>query len=209
MLQIVLKVITNFRASYIVAAVWLICICQNSYWKDNDIAKKAPWENREIINNDIILYYEYLPAFFIFQDPSFNFYDKVYGTEDFTGQMWISETDSGGKYVKMTMGLSFLYTPFFFAAHLCAKLFGWNADGYSTPYLFFLSFSGMFYAFLGLLLLEEILKSLYSIWVARVVVITIGLATNLYFYSVYDGLLSHAHNFFLISLFIFFYAEMA
>ncbi len=196
------KVIKNFRIPHLVLVIWLYGIFSNHYWKNNDQYHLKPWKNKEIINNDIIVYYEYLPAFFIFHDPSFKFADNL--PKQFNGKIWLVTGKDGKKYPKMTMGLSILYAPFFFAGHLSAKLLNYTADGYTMPYLFFLSFSGVFYAFIGLLFLEKTLKIYFSSLITSMVILSVGLATNLYFYTVYEGPLAHAHNFFLISVFLYY-----
>lgn len=191
MKQRILSILNEIRVPYLILIVWLVIIFQVS----------APWKNRIVINNDTVVYYEYLPAFFIFKDPTFKFASKL--PENFHGRIWLNVSPNGGKYPKTTMGLSILYTPFFLAGHIAAKFMNYTADGYTLPYTFCMSFSGLFYAFLGLLILDKILRRFFLPWITALVLITFCFSTNLYYYTVYDGPLAHAHDFFLISLFIY------
>ena len=51
--------------------------------------------------------------------------------------------------IKMTMGMSILYSPFFFVAHGVALMSGYPEDGFSEPYKVFLLLSAIFYLFVG------------------------------------------------------------
>jgi hypothetical protein len=117
------------------------------------------WNKEQgIVKHDIISYYSYLPAAIIYKDLSFKFIDddRVF----FHNKIWIFKSPNGGRYQKMTMGLSFLYAPFFLAGHGIAHLTGAEPNGYSTPYMFFLQFSALFYLLLGLIILRKIIANL-------------------------------------------------
>src|SRR5678816_31534 len=83
--------------------------------------KLKNWNKQDrVIEHDIHSYYAYLPAFFIYHDIKFEgeryFLSKNYA------MFWPVQTEDGKKVIKMSMGLSILYAPFFFVAHLFALI---------------------------------------------------------------------------------------
>lgn len=70
------------------------------------------WTTKDrVINFDIISYYAYLPATFIYKDISLKFIDDKLG--EYREKSWPNTTDEGNYVIKTSMGLSFLYSPFF------------------------------------------------------------------------------------------------
>lgn len=155
-----------------------------------------------VIIHDINYYYSYLPAAFIEHDVTLRFLDDT-TRKDLAGRYWHLDAPNGGRVFKMSMGMSFLYSPFFFAGHAYAHLRGKPTDGFSSPYQFFMSISGLCYMLLGLWFLRKILLMYFSEQVTSIVLLALGLGTNLYFYSVHEGPMSHAGNFFLFSLILY------
>ncbi len=151
-----------------------------------------------VIIHDINYYYSYLPAAFIEHDPALKFLDDT--SRNFAGRYWHLDAPNGGHVFKMSMGMSYLYSPFFFAGHAAAVLKHKPADGFSRPYQFFMSFSGLFYMLCGLWLLRKILLNYFSEFVCASTLLILGMGTNLFFYSVQEGPMTHAPNFFLFSL---------
>jgi hypothetical protein len=156
----------------------------------------------EIIQNDVIQYYSYLPAYFIENDVTLTFLNKYKKIPP--NIYWHLVAPDGKRYFKMTMGLSILYSPFFFGAHCFAiNNQTFPADGYSLPYKIGLVISTLFYAMLGLWLLQKLLSNYYNKYVVSIVVIVIGIGTNFYNYaSNNDLLMSHVYSFFLFALFL-------
>ena len=82
-------------------------------------------KTKDVIKYDVVIYYEYLPLIFIYDDIRV---EKHYGTEETKDcVIWTVPTPEGKSVIKMTMGLSILYSPFFFLAHLIAQPFGYPA----------------------------------------------------------------------------------
>lgn len=154
-----------------------------------------------VIIHDINYYYSYLPATFIERDPALHFLDDT--TRNFAGRYWHLDAPNGGHIFKMSMGMSYLYSPFFFAGHVAAIVKGKPTDGFSRPYQFFMSFSGWFYMLLGLWFLRKVLLNFFSEHVTALTLVILGMGTNLFFYSVQEGPMTHAPNFFLFSLILF------
>ena len=155
----------------------------------------------KVIAHDVVLYYQYLPAAFIYKDLSMAFTknDMVF----FRDKIWTDETKVGRTMSKMTMGTAVLYSPFFFIAHGLAQPLGYAADGYSLPYRVALAFSSIVYAMLGLLILMRFLRKYFDRLTVAITLIAIGLGTNLYFYTNIDPAMSHAFSFCLFSAFIY------
>ncbi len=154
---------------------------------------------RGVIKWDIISFYGYLPATFIHGDPSLDFLDK--GDIDNDNKFWWSPTENGRKIIYMSCGLSIMYAPFFFMAHLLAPVFGDTRDGFSSIYQFFLVFGALVYVAFGFIYLKKILLRYFTPFVTAFTLLLIGLGTNLYYYSTHEAAMSHAYNFVLITIF--------
>ncbi len=171
-----------------VAAIWVNF--NNSIWN----------KPNGVVHNDVISYYSYLPAFIIYKDMSFSYVDD--NPEFFHGKFYNYFTEDGSRYQKMTMGLAVMYSPFFLLAHLYAYLSGAPMDGYSTPYMFFLVFSALFYLLAAMLLLKYLLRRYFSEKVTALVLLVVVMGTNLFYYSTLQAAMSHVYNFFLFTVFI-------
>jgi hypothetical protein len=153
-----------------------------------------------VIEWDIKSYYAWLPAVFIYNDLSLEF--RRAEIEKFGDLIWPIETPTGKHAIITTMAMSVLYSPFFAIAHTVAKLTSWEADGYSRPYRFALTFSALFYLWAGLLFLRGVLRRYFSEYIVAATIIAVTLGTNLFYYSSYEAPLTHAYNFSLIAAFI-------
>ena len=154
-----------------------------------------------VIQWDVIDYYGYLPATFIYHDISLKFKDHYKGNKHFV--FWAKKTATGSYVFKMTMGLSVMYAPFFFVANALAGPLGYDTGGYSLPYRFAIVMAALFYLALGLVFLSRVLRFYFSEWITGFVILSIGLGTNLFWYSTFEPGMSHVYSFFLVSVFIF------
>lgn len=178
------------------AIALLIFICA-WYGKNLDT-----WGKNKVIQNDVISYYAYLPATFIFTDLSFEFAKSL--PADFEGQIWLQTAPNGKPILRMTMGMAFLWIPFFLIAHAVAHLLGVSTLGYSWPYSLSIFVATLFYLFMGLYFLRKILLHYFSEVVTAVTLILVVLATNMMFYVISEPGMTHVYNFGLISVFIYF-----
>ena len=160
------------------------------------------WGKNTIIRNDVIMYYAYLPATFIFYDLNFDFTREL--PPDFEGEIWLQTAPSGKPILRMTMGLAILWAPFFLAAHLLAHLLGESTLGYSWPYSFFIFVAAVFYLFVGLFYLRKVLLRYYTDMIAAITLALVVLASNLMYYVISEPGMSHVFNFSLISTFLYF-----
>lgn len=158
-------------------------------------------------------YYVYLPSTFISQDlttlkTALDYRNEHFGSsvyKDEEGRPRASEAPykDGIQSIKYTYGLSLFYAPSFFIAHASAHMLGYKPNGYSAPYVLGLFLSTIFYVLLGLYLLGKTLSRSFD---DKVVILTLGtiiLASNLYYFSVYNNVMSHPILFFLWSLLLY------
>jgi len=163
--------------------------------------KEKHWnDERRVIEWDAISYYAYLPAAFIYNDLSLSYADNYNGPHKFI--VWPDKGPEGKYVIKTSMGLSILWSPFFLAGHAAALMTGTDAGGYSPPYKFFLLVSALFFLAIGLIYLRKILLLHSSDAVAALVIAAFVTGTNLYWYTLYQGTMSHVYSFALISAFI-------
>ncbi len=155
-------------------------------------------------------YNAYLPALFIHHD--IDNLKKTYGKRSEYHRGFETSSPNplgtdvalhigeGKQVIKYTMGVAILQAPFFFLGHITAKVFNYPPDGYSPPYIIFALLSSIFYAFLGLWFLMKIWEKLFSVNIAVLLLLGVTLATNLYYFTIYNGGMSHAYLFGLYAL---------
>ena len=156
------------------------------------------WKKQSgVISWDVISYYAYLPATFIFHDI------KLEKKESFEhGTFWPEKTPDGRNVIKTTMGLSYLYAPFFGIAHAYESLSGQEAWGFSVPYQISLLASSIFFLILGLIFLRRVLLPFFSEEICALTILAIVAGTNLSYYVSYDAAVSHGFIFSLSCIFL-------
>lgn len=184
--------IKNKLSLFVIIFATFIVIWVNhnfSYWNKKD----------GIINWDVISYYSYLPAFFVYHDLELKFHK--YEEED-VYIMWPKTLDNGKKLIKTTMGLSFMYLPFFLIAHGYSYISGLETTGYTPIYRYFLVLSSIFYFLLGLIFVRKILLKYFNDKVTAISLLVISLGTNLYFFTTFKAAMPHTYLFCLFSIFV-------
>ncbi|MCR9102146.1 MAG: hypothetical protein NXI25_19480 [bacterium] len=149
---------------------------------------------RGLIWSDAEGYYLYLPALIVND-----------GFEDFevrTKAQFKPFEGTNKTFTKYTCGVAVMQAPFFMAAHALTLATGGKADGYSDYYIRALQLAGLFYGFLGLLLLKKILARYFKPVVVMMTVAGFFLGTNLYHYILQEPGMSHVYSFFLFGLFV-------
>ncbi len=161
----------------------------------------SKWD--KTISGDGKSYYAYLTSALIYYDLDYKFveaYEAKYYPPD---QSLFKEfrQESNGEITNKTFpGITILWLPFFLLAHFLSYLFGFEADGYSLLYQYAIGMSAIFYVWLGLKWISQLLKKLgYHNRIILAVVISICLGTNLFYYTIYDPSLTHAYNFTLLA----------
>lgn len=176
----------NYIALQLLAFAFLIII---KPWQPNGDA---------LIHWDISLYYAYLPAAFIYDDIAIQ---KQWPVDFGKMQMGFDRPYQGRGVIKMSMGMAYLYSPFFFIAHGIALLNPEiQADGYSVPYQVALGFAGVFWAFCGVYFLFLFLGRYVGAAVASIAVSVVFVGTNLYYYTFWEPAMSHGSLFALVAI---------
>jgi len=165
------------------------------YWMKDEPKKRG------VIKHDIMGYYAYLPSIFIYGDYTLGFIDEPGFVND--NKFLSLKLDNGKRIIQYTSGLSIAYTPFFLMAHAVAPLVGEERDGFNWVYQFFLVMSALFYVSLALVLLRRLLLQYFTDRVTALSLLLLALGTNLYYYTVYESVMSHSYGFAFIAMFIF------
>ena len=157
-------------------------------------------KGRKAIDHDVLIYYSYLPAAFIYQDLTFAFIDK--NPDFFKDKIYNTKTEDGLRYQKMTMGLAIMYLPFFLAGHAAALLLDFEASGYSPPYYFFVVFSSLAWLLTGLFFLRKSLLEFFPDWLTSLTLTIVVFATNLLYYTTLEATMPHSYTFALVAVFL-------
>lgn len=182
--------------SFIALAVIIIAVT----WTNFNLKR---WKKQDVIKNDVVSYYAYLPAYFIYDDLSLSFLE---GKEEYyhhKQQFWPEKTQEGNYIIKTTMGMSFLYAPFFLIAYLTDDTINEGAPGFSSTYHKYIHLSSLFYFILGIFFLRKVLLRYFNRSSTAIALISIAIGTNLLYYTTAEAAMSHAYNFSLSILFIF------
>lgn len=84
-----------------------------------------------------------------------------------------------------------MYAPFFLTAHVSARPFGFEADGFSKPYQVSIAFGGLFMAVLGLFMARKILRRYFSESTTTITILALAFGTNWHHYARFDYAHSH------------------
>ncbi len=160
------------------------------------------WKTKQVIQWDIISYYGYLPAAFIYDDITLKFTENYTGPHQF--EMWPKEAPNGSKVFITSMGMSYMYAPFFFAAHHYAKNSKFDAGGYSEPYHLAIIISALFFFAFGLFFLCKLLLHFFNPFISTLVILLTVVGSNLIYYAVFEPGMSHTFSFALITMFVWF-----
>ncbi len=163
---------------------------------------------------DVCGYYYYLPAVFIYKDlKNIDFHptlDKKYGYQggDFYAALALknpqSAADGQVRVMKYTSGMAIMYAPAFFMAHLLAKPFGYEADGFSKPYQVAIGIWSLLWSFVGLFFLRKVLlKAQFSDKSVAATLILYILATNYLNYAAIDNAMTHSYIFTLYTILLY------
>jgi hypothetical protein len=155
----------------------------NNFWKS--------WKGNETqfvwdVNN----YYSYLPGTFLHQDLTFSYPNNY----------WLIEAPNGGKVEKGTCGMAIMYMPFFLIGHKIAINTHVPLDGYSGPYSEMVHYGTFFYSLIGFIFLRRSLLKYFSEGVVATTLLCIFFGTNLFYYTVAEGEMSHSYLFCLSSV---------
>ncbi|OFZ65866.1 MAG: hypothetical protein A3D92_24625, partial [Bacteroidetes bacterium RIFCSPHIGHO2_02_FULL_44_7] len=160
---------------------------------------------QKVIRSDASGYYAYLPALFVFNDPSFSAAEQAeqINNESRPGNLYLYVDEHGERYNKYFPGIAVLQAPFFAIGHLFSILPGAEANGYTFWYTFWYFVGSLCYVLLGLFYFSRLIKRLYPAVVPKLrgLLPLVYLSTPLLHYSVENVGFSHLYSFFLFVLF--------
>ena len=167
------------------------------YWNTHNVVAILTW--------DVMGYYLYLPAQFIYHDLShLTFVADIMREYQPSGSFYqafqVPGAPEGTLVMKYTCGLALLFTPFFWLGHWAAGALGYTQDGFSAPYQVAIAFGGLLYALLGMGILRHVLLRYCSDILAAAVLSVLVLGSNYLQYAVFDAAMAHNYLFTLYAL---------
>lgn len=171
----------------VLAVIALSAIIKGDGWKNY---KSEPFQFRQ----DVDQYYSYLPAAFIHKDLSF----------EYTERYWLIENRHGKLLPKVTMGMSYMYAPFFLLGHAVALNTDFPADGYSLPYSIAVWYGTVTYMLIAMFFLIKALDLFFKKWISAVVALMLFFGTNLLHYTFTEGEMPHSYLFTIFSIVIYY-----
>ena len=145
-------------------------------------------------------YYIYLPATFFYH------FDTRRLPPDLdikTGGGFSIDTLTNKIEIKYTYGVALMVSPFFLTTHLVSRIAGFDDEnGFSLLYHRMMNLAAIIYLLAGLWFLKKFLDHYFQPAVTWFVTLFIFIGTNLFYYSLVEGLMSHVYSFFLFALFL-------
>lgn len=181
----------------LLTAIILVFASSNINWG------RQHWKN--IIKADGKGYYAWLPAFFIYNDLHFDFFNQIEKEKYFSEELYydyrvVVNNKTTNKYF---VGTALLQAPFFLVAHFISNITHNDTDGYSKWYAVFINMAAIFYALAGLLFANQLLKTFSINSINRgIILLLFSFATNLFYYVVGEPAMSHIYSFACISAFL-------
>lgn len=184
------------RSKIVAVVFWLFVFI---YWISISLDVKWWKSHYPIIRWDVISYYGYLPAAFIFHDLKLNYVEQNPQLP-----VWFETAPNQNRVFKTSMGMAMLYMPFFAIGHLAAWLMGETLNGYTKPYEIAIAFAALFYLILGIFFLKKVLKKFIdkSEWIYFTILVII-LGGNVMYYVGAEPGMPHVYIFALVSMFLY------
>jgi hypothetical protein len=169
-------------------------------------ALTLPAVTSRLYASDEIQYFSYLRSIWFDRDVSFEneyqyFFDHGIGRgEGFHATFLEQYTEAGRRPSFATIGCALLWMPFYAAGDLAARARGYEADGFSFPYVSSVAYGSAFYGFAAIVLSIGAARRLVGAGLLAGVLVLIG--TPLLFYMYVSPPYSHASSAFAVALFV-------
>lgn len=154
---------------------------------------------RNTISWDVMGYYMYLPATFIYDDIKIkdkqwvdDIIEKYQPTSTFYQAV---KQDDGSWVLRYTSGLALVNSPFFFLGHTAAGIMGYPQDGFSLPYQWAIVIGALFYSLLGLWLCRKLLLHFFDDKLTALLLLILVAGTNYFQIVVFAGTMPHSYLF--------------
>lgn len=153
---------------------------------------------------DVMGYYIYLPATFIYHDVTVQnkaWVDDIIEKYKPTATFYQAVKQEDGRWVfRYTGGLALISAPFFFAGHAYAGIAGYPQDGFSLPYQWAMVLGALFYTILGLWLCRKLLLIFFDDKLTALLLLLLVVGTNYFQIAVYAGTMPHNYLFTLYAI---------
>lgn len=165
---------------------WLLIgglIALSTYWSlslNYERLFRLVWQE-----SDQLGYYQFLPT--------------LQGRHPWLRMPWTYLIDDRVGVSVFQIGTALLQAPFYFLGECLIWAVGMDDNGYGRIHAFTQTLGASTYCVLGLVFVFDTLTRLVRPWVALLTVVGLGLATNLFFYTMIDPGMSHVYSFFLFA----------
>ena len=150
------------------------------------------------VRSDGYSYYVYLPAWFIYGDPSLASVARDCCGGEFPTFTAIIKWPGTKRWVNAhPIGVAVMQTPFFLIGHALTKWSNLSPDGFTLYYQHAAGIAGVFWAIAGLAMLRRFLRRRFTDGVTAATLLALLGGTGLMHYATYDSSYSHAYSFFL------------
>lgn len=169
------------------------------------IASKFILPQKNFISYDNFGYYMHLPAKYVYHDVALKteWYKQVNEKYKVSPTFFqIAQSEKGGMIMRFYKGMSYLWTPAFFAADQYAKANGYPADGFSKPYPLALILFGALFSIIGLIYTRKILLHYFNEKVTTLTLVLIFLGTNILYFATIGNDTPHVYLFTLFVAFL-------
>lgn len=183
------------KRSYSALALWLVLsVMVVTSLVRNEVFRGTT----NVINWDGYGYYAYLPAVFLYGDVEhYAFAEEHFDEYDISDAMYqLMETDNDRRFPIYNLGLAVIWTPAFLLTHGLTVALGLApADGMSYPYQLMVVLMALLFAWLGLRYLRRFLRFYVPDTIVALVLLSIGLGTNYFYYTVEGPDMTHTYLF--------------
>jgi hypothetical protein len=160
----------------------------------------TPW----VHGNDGAGYYSYVHSIFIDHDLDFENEREHFNQTQSVTSINI-DPKTGNHYNHYPLGTALLWSPYYVFGHLIAYLGDFPMDGYFSPYVYMICLGSAINAFIGILLIYFLLRKYFKKAIAFLSLVTVWLASPLFYYMFFESSLSHANSFFAATIFVYFW----
>ncbi|MCD4770634.1 MAG: glycosyltransferase family 39 protein [Bacteroidales bacterium] len=163
----------------------------------SSIKLRNPQNN--ILSWDVFGAYLYLPATFIYDDPTIkdlSWVENINSTYNNTATLYqLSPTSEGRNIIRFSPGIAIMMSPFFMLGHGYATLTDNPADGFSDPYQNAIILAGLLYAIIGLIFLRKILLKYLNDRVTAITLAVLCISSNFFFFITLGNDVPHVYAF--------------
>ena len=153
------------------------------------------------IDADAIEYYSHLRSLYFDGDLDFENEFRHFGILERGDKR--RPTATGHRRTIFSVGPSLLWLPFYAVGDVVARIGGGTEQGYSPAHIRAAMLGSLFWGVLGLLLVYRLLRELFAPSAAFWTAFLLLYATFLYWYLIFEPLMSHAGSFFCAALVLF------